>query len=582
MRIEFVAFFVGISLFLAPAHAQIGVYPGDSRTGEKEDGVGAYDGRPSPGAGIDLSGYVGTKPPKDLTGLSPLIWWRFHDERSFRMAAARGQPKSDTPVEVYAEARGGDVKVIRTILAKNLDDPSEFVRAATLIALGKTAGESFDEKMLAALGDRSVTVKEAATLGLGLYGSTKALQDLTELFTNSGKGRELTKADRDVPETVRLAAALAIGCIGAKVDLGASGALGMLVRELENPEIDADRFVAIALALMLMKAREAVPVLEKRLVETEQPLIRAWALTALGRIGERSTGAKLEPVFTDRFDIVRQSAAAATGGVFNPRDAAGIEKLLNEIKIGPNLGSRHFALMSLARLGRDEDLPTLERIASGKDQTTTRATALLAMGVFGAQRDPKSRAELCATAARLMKRDPQALVRMAGGLALGLSGGEAAAPDMIEALKTQEGAAAAQGIIAGLAAIGAKEAIPAVRPFAAKGSNAVRETALCALGVFHDVESTKLLIDVLKDGKNKFAMNGAARGLVFDKNVHTIKLLEPMVDRTVNVPEAGRVFAIAALGGIGDKDNASYFSRLREGLNPFIVTEPIKKLLSVF
>ncbi len=296
-------------------------------------------------------------------------------------------------------------------------DPSaeELVRAHATTSLGKLGETKAIPAMLRALRDKSTHVSRSAVIALGLLGTADNNDVVKALTQEVVKGSDIQS---------RNWACIALGQIGGDVakrsllntltgerrSLQAFAALGLGILLKENPDkktvvylrkaladakeqsvrgafaislgLARDRgaekeLVAImtsrsadelrgyaAVALGLMKAKAAAPVVQKILAENQKkPALARSAAISLGLMGDRDAIPTLTKVLQNaQVDEVRSSAALALGQI---GDVTAIEPLLAQIDAKPGAPerTRAFATTALGIIGEDATLPVMSRLS---------------------------------------------------------------------------------------------------------------------------------------------------------------------------------------------------------------------------
>ena len=334
-------------------------------------------------------------------------------------------------------------RVVPELIALLRDEDEEpRVLDAALRSLGVAVSEPFAEPavevILPHLASPYDEVQEAAALALGLVGPGQR-DRLLALVADEREGRRLVR-ERTVRLGTRRAAALALGLADDP------RSVRPLLELLDRADVQrSDLAPAIAHGLGVMQnemIHGAGGVLLETLVDRDtDPALAAALATALGRIGRRDA---VDPMLT-LFDrkrttpCVRQSIVLALGALADPSREDVLSLLTELVDESDDDVLRHFALMTLARLGaRDSDpgahaaahdrlQADLVRWVSKPERSRDRPWAAMAAGVYAHDR-PESLERLAdpLLEAYEQQSDPHALAPYA--LGLGLAGVREAGP----------------------------------------------------------------------------------------------------------------------------------------------------------
>jgi HEAT repeat protein len=216
----------------------------------------------------------------------------------------------------------------------------------------------------AALHHDAKSVRESATLALGVLGAPEAVVDLRELLLDTPDGRAATRHPNGVEPQVRAFAAAALGLIGAPQ---AAADLERVVRDGKLGANDDLKALALLSLGLLSGGHEAIVAFEQdALGDRELPaLVRAQAPIALARIADQEAGRSaargalhflLARFQDEKSDDVRRSLAIALGRIAGAEDVEVIDGLAEASERASDVSTREFSLMALAELGaRDGD-----------------------------------------------------------------------------------------------------------------------------------------------------------------------------------------------------------------------------------
>lgn len=489
-------------------------------------------------------------------------------------------------------------EVVPVLEALTLDSDDRDILDSAILALGRVTEAQDGAGTLAhatrLLGHTELSVQAAAVLTLGVLGSSEATPLLRDLLADASHGRQVLGGG-EVPWLLRSFAALSLGLVGD--ERGVEALLGA-VAKLDDADANIKICALVGLALVRDEALAA------RAAESLEPLLKARGMditvqsyvpTTLGKLGRR---ASLEPVmatFLDRDtnNLVRQSAAIALGRLATVEDERAVEALIDCIAEGKDEQTRHFAFISLGKIGaRDTEveahgeahaaiLGTLGREISKPDRRTHRSWAALAAAIYGrshvrAQPDLIDRL----TAAYEKERDPS--FKAAFALSLGLLGARSAASDIYaDFLETQDRdfkgyAAVSLGFLEHL------EAADALRRTVEDRSTppTFRLQAATGLGLMADRQAVSVLIDTLQSAQTLGVSSAAAKalGLIGDREA-----LAPLtvLARDDDASELTRAFAAVALGIVGEKSDLPWNAAISEDNNYRARVQSMEEVLDI-
>ncbi len=252
------------------------------------------------------------------------------------------------------------------------DPESRDVVDSAALAIGRTLLFSDAAAVLpaltTALGHSQKTVREAATLAMGVLGSVDAEATLLEILKDTQKGRSLTGKSAEVEDLVRAFAAASLGLIGDPK------AIEDLKSTINDPNLSSKtgvRSMAILALGMISKEGHAdivkflLGLMEDRSLAS---IVRAQAPIALGRLNRQNEagspearqvlGTNVVPLFEDdkSDNDLRRSLAICIGMLATVEDAKALEALMGAVAKSNDDQMRHFSIMALAEIGaRDAD-----------------------------------------------------------------------------------------------------------------------------------------------------------------------------------------------------------------------------------
>ncbi len=443
---------------------------------------------------------------------------------------------------------------------------------STVLALGRISSDAdtvtVTQGIVPLLASRELSVSSSAALALGVLGAPRNIPLLTHLMLDDAEGRKLAGsggADR-VPWLVRAFAAIALGLID---DASAVPQLEQLIETTPSSDRDLKACAVVALGLMTNDARPRIVnfmtglLADKRLDAT----VRSYIPTALGKLGGRAAIAPLLAVLGDERTehVVRQSAAIGLGRLSGIEDEAVIDALAAIITSGGDALTRHFAFISLAKIGAADTAPSAHEAAHRRitgllseqltdpKRRTNRSWAGLSAALYG-----RVHPEAAATLVPLLRdayteeRDPS--YKAAFAVALGLLDDRAMAPVIhADLLETQQEDFNGYACIA-LGLMRYEEAAATVRRLCRDPSvsTTYRLQTATSLGLMADPDAVDLLLDVLHESETLGVSAAVAQaiGLIGDvRSIGTLRAVAGDEDATDLV----RAFACVALGLVGER-----------------------------
>ena len=495
-----------------------------------------------------------------------------------------------------------------------IDHPGvhEDIHGAALIAVGKAGHADHISMLEAALFNRYRNSKgkkldfgyqatESAALALGL------LPDLDPAGKRAVRRVCLEAIDDDNLRTrERTWAAVSLG-------LQRDGeAVPELMRRLEKRYPDDNIPAGIVCAIGLMgdceAARAVLPELETcvlrgRLMGQEvNQRVRAFACYALAKIGDpQALNVVLKVLGSRRVQRPTRRSAAIAAGVLgakagpDERDAA-VHALISLVKKGGRDPSMtNFALVSLGRIGTDDALRALLKVAeNGRYGQRPFAGLALATCVFyrdraakageGEALNPKLRERIVAKLADLSDRFKDVDTRAAFLLCRGLVKDQSAGDELVRIIakrSTHKELRAYSCVALGLLGRNDRVALDALRlALRERGSAELRRSAATGLALLHDSGVVDLLLAELKKAKS-FAVQGQlilAIGTVGHQGAIT-PLTQLAEDRSQ--PAQTRALATAGIGMIADLKELRELGRLAKDYNYRASVKDLDELLFI-
>jgi HEAT repeat protein len=196
--------------------------------------------------------------------------------------------------------------------------------------------KALDGLMTALSSADAVTRRNAADL-LGQMGATEAAEKIAPLLKDpDARGGALAalgalKAEACVPDIAAMARDIDVSERGRFTAIATLGAIGGKLAQEALLEFLSDRTATVRFAAQYaLEGLRSTGALVARLHDPNRRA-RLHVISALGRIGERSTRADLKPLLDDADPTVRGFVVEALGAMQKPSDAAWIrERLLTE------------------------------------------------------------------------------------------------------------------------------------------------------------------------------------------------------------------------------------------------------------
>ncbi len=440
---------------------------------------------------------------------------------------------------------------------------------STVLALGRITRASgkarVGESIRPRLAADQLSVSSSATLALGVLDDGDAQELLRSLMNDDADGRAAV-GDEHVHWLVRAFAAISLGLID---DVASVESLMHIVDSSPESERDLRACAIIALGLMDNAERDRIAeflagILGDRHVDAA---VRSYVPTSLGKLGVSTVVPALLDVLTDERDehVVRQSAAIGLGRLARMGDAAAIEALVHTVNGGGDLLTRHFAFMSLARIGAADPDPgahedmhelilgTLVAQVEAPARRSNRSWAALAAGIYGrAHGEAVADVVAAVREAYGAERDPS--YKSAFAVALGLLGDRAMAQrihDDLMASHDQD----FQGYAC--IALGLLDYVPAAPTLRALCRDetitpTLRLQTATALGLVSDPEAVDVLVETLRSAESLGVTAAVAQALGLIGDVDSIAPLQT-VARDERLPALSRAFACVALGLVGER-----------------------------
>jgi len=510
-------------LCASPAFAQGGVFRGSGGlpptppaggTVNNPNGAGLKAGRDNE---RDSSPMPGSVPSVPFSEERWEFWWEFNHDAYVNLRPTllhAPAPASSTPFTPFdADARS---RILMPVLVELLRDRDDIVRSSAVLSLARLQDPSVLPYLgNSAVGDPSLAVRTNALLALGLSRAPKAADRLKQ-----------TMYDERLPDESRAFSAVALGVNGSPEG---SAALREALASGNESALPYTVRLAATWALGLSGDPGNSPFLRAMVTaKGGDETARALAIEALGRVADRAVNPLLIEALGSPHVHVRRSAAIVMGTLARPEDADVVKELERALDGDADQTVRSFAAISLGRIASIGSPPIVERLRSRLHAESARQRAFVA-------------------------------------IALGISGAQSAAPDLLNEFRS-EGSESQRGAYAtALALLDAKEAIPDLRAaFRKDKSPDLRGYLAFALGKLGDVEVVNDLRQIVSRENNPQLLYWSAVGLGLLNDRAAADFLKEQLARG-GVDQVTRGAWIHALGSIGDQFAANALIAMAKG-----------------
>ncbi len=508
-----------------------------------------------------------------------MTWWEtnkfdFIELRRMRDPSWTGQGvEQETPAErelrlarVRATVRESVLPALRGLAGS----PDEGVRAAAIVALAKLGDTESIDTASGLLLDPSLEVRKAAMLALGVLDSGRGSYILMNIAGDTRHGRTLlddASISIDDRGTALLSAAL-------RRSGSSSVVLSQLIAEREDTHPVLLSLAADAAGL-LGSSTEVQALVEIAYDRTLPEYVRSAATSALGRIADPAAVPALMGLLDMELEP-RRAAAIALGGVAVAGSTRLVDRLVVALERDKDAATRHFAAISLGRIGGDQARDAL-LAARTNCAAELRPWILLALGLT--ERAAASGKVVPVLIEHLATEANNETIA-AGLIALGLSRSEQALPTLVEQLASGPSSVAAYAAM-GLGLTGLPAAAAPLRQALQSSTHAlVVQQAALALGILGDVPSVGALVELVRRTGNPFIASYAALGigLIGDENA-----AGPLLDLVQSEGPRGiaTMYATSALGALFDEDRRPVLSRLASSDNYLARSTAVDDLLSL-
>lgn len=478
---------------------------------------------------------------------------------------------------------------VRTVIVPALMEGLTKIQAdiadSAALAIGRSVpAENADKPLIDALmktlGHKEKSVREAATLALGVLGSPDSIDTLQKILNDAPEARKLTNHPEGVEPLVRAFAAASLGLLHAQ---NAVADLKNAVNDSKSTNLGVKGMAVLALGMMTENHDDLIAFLLGLMQDRSlNNYVRAQAPIALGRLN-RVTDAgspavrhvlipKVLPIFQDdkTDNDLRRSLAICIGMVATTEesDAPAIEALMGAVANAKDDQTRHFSIMALAEIGAKDTEPAkhpevhaklkeffLRELTSPK-RITHQPYGALGFAVYA--RNPKLAPELKLEVSQKLQDAFNATTnpsyRGAMAIGLGLLDARNAAEDLWKTYEDSNDQPLKGYIAVSLGLMRDTTRAAALREeIKKKGLEQKFRLQLArALGLMSDAEALPDLIGYLKTAETLAEISSAAQavGLIGDKSA-----VDPLLQIVKNesAQPMSRGFAEVALGILAEK-----------------------------
>lgn len=541
-------------------------------------------------------------------------WWEFNQHTFLRLRASSTPRVANTGSEDFymgegrAERDRAGLRPAREDLTKHvvpalrdaLEQPDQAqITPAALVALAKVQledlGEEIDRTIRARLASENRSIREAATLALGIAGRNTAVPDLVALIEDTPRGRQLTALSQ-VDFRLRAFACYALGLVAHRSESldDKRHVLTALAQVLDTPSERLEVQVAAVQGIGLLRPHptrrsykdwtlvsDCVSTLRSFYAADERAgtdIARAHVATAIAKLTGRgnplSAAVKreleqhLHPRAAEN-GLLRQSAALALGSMATPGETRYSDSLLRYYRSGRDQQTRFFSLIALGQIGGDQNRTALLIELERANRAIEAPWCALALGVLAhhtTEKDPTIGRRLH----QLFRSTKNDGTRGAAAIALGLAGHTEAADDILQTLqrygKRDE---LASHLCVALALLPASSSTDSINAVADASENRPQRLlgsciALAQLGDHRIAD--KLADNLVQDRVNlpTLAATATALGLIGDRR--TIQRLVQL-ENDDSLTRWGRGYAISALGAISDPALVPWHAALTNNMN---------------
>ncbi|GJM20202.1 MAG: hypothetical protein DHS20C15_01170 [Planctomycetota bacterium] len=473
---------------------------------------------------------------------------------------------------------------------------------SAILALGRTTeadlADQVADEAVKLLAHNELSVQSSSALALGVLGSAKANQMLIDILAENSAGKRAVGGGS--PHfLVRAFAALSLGLIGESDGVDA---LMSTIDGLGDSDFEIKVGAIVGLGLIGSdhpRTHDVREFLEKTLKDRKlDQLIKSYVPTSIGKLGHASSAPALLANFLDRDtdNVVRQSSAIGLGQVATMADTETIEALLDYVKEGRDIQTRHFAIIALGEIGardeaaserqelhdsvRDQLLKEIQK--KGKSQAH-RSWAGLSAAIY-ARGQKEAQPRVIETLKSAYKKESDMSFRGAFAVALGLIGDQS--PETSEMIyedlreKSEQDFRGYAGVALGF--LQYQEAAEDLRSLVQNKAitPTLRLQAATALGLMSDTQAVGVLIETLDSARTLGVSSAVAKalGLIGDK-----ESIAPLnkIAADDSRQKITRAFACVALGIVGEKTDLPWNAAISANNNYRAKVSSIEEVLDI-
>lgn len=543
------------------------------------------------------------------------FWWEANRDRFVLLKSRLGQAAQVNGSPAQLTSRGDkrrttqqsrptrrwiENELVPALLDISSSTDDRDILDSALIALGRSAAQRqhavVRETARRLLAHPELSVQAAAALGLGILDDAPSEQLLIHLLRETSTGQQAIGGGR-VPWLVRAFSAIGLGLMGSD---GAVDALLAAVRELPDSERDVKACAFAALGLIEPASDRSDEVVDTLLDmvgdDSLDGVLRSYVPTTLGKLGAHRALPALLDVLRDNEapDAVRQSAAIGLVSLASLSDEGVVTELRRQVRDGHDQLTRHFSLLTLARLGaRDTDvakhadvheelLQLLERDIAGRgSHRAHRSWAALGAALY-ARAHPATAPRLLTSLRAGFHAENDPSFKGAYAIALALCDDQWSAAAIHESMLQSHQddyrgyASEALGLLRHV------EAVPLLRQLCADETlpESFRLKAAMGLGLMGDDNAVPLLVEGLASTRSLGGLSALAQalGLIGDQTAGQPLLTMASDDKG---RELSRAFATVALGLLGERDELPFNAALRADNNYLHQTPAVAEVLRI-
>ncbi|MEM8882711.1 MAG: HEAT repeat domain-containing protein [Planctomycetota bacterium] len=504
------------------------------------------------------------------------VWWgyeqyQFVDIRR-RQRERRGPTSGGEPEKKVDDWRRDLRLQLIPMLRAALTDKDKEVRTAAAVALGKLqAKEAIEDLQTMLRQDKLQEAREAALTGL-MYMQEPQLRETFEKIARK-RSEKLRVRGFALFGIGRLGDAESLRYLQAFFDRKDKRAKAIL----PTGKGERRQFRVAALAALLMSEAKGLDdffagvATDKRLDEQ----VRAYAASALGKVGARDKMGALVKLLKDEGDHiqVRRSAAVALGVLGKPMDAIAVQTLRGTARGGRDDPLRHFSLVSLGRIGGKSTVDFLLgelKVVRNED----REFVLIALGLSGDRR-------VAPTLVRALQTERNAKRKSAAAISIGLLGDPTIAAELHKEFRHAKDWLLMQSCSLALGMLDYKPSGERLKDvLTTKKQPALQSSAALAYAMIRQHSAVPLFVDMLRRTKSVVTMTAIVRVMSYLSSANAAK---PLIDvwHDKKMQRLVRAYALVSLGQLADDEDFPLLVRMGFNLNYFVRCEPLDEAITI-